>query len=329
MRSHFNHQLVSRGLMAAAAVFALAVSRAQAEDSFPTGSVKIIVPFAAGGTTDAAMRVLGDELGKHWGQPVIIDNKPGGDTVLAMVDAKKAPNDGHTLVITTSTSLTVNPLLYSRIPYNPQADFEAVTTLFEFPLSLVVSSNLGANSVGDFLKRAKDGDLSYASLGNGSLGHLVVEGLKGKSGIDVAHIPYDGVGPIALAMQSAEADFTLMSAASLQSVLDSGAAKALAIGSKERSPKYPDVPSMEEVGLEGLNAVDWMAILAPAGTDAATIQTIYDGIKVAAATPGFVNIMDKLDRNVVVQTPEATATRIVQELEHWRPLIAELGLKAD
>ena len=240
---------------------------AQAQ-AYPTKPIRIIVPYPPGGGIDVLSRVLGERLSQRLGQPVLVDNRPGGGTILAAEQAARATPDGYTLMVTTDATLSVNPYLYSKLPYDPVKDFAPITQLVLLNQLLLANPAVPANSLKELIAYAKahPGKLNYASYGSGSQPHLAMEMLKSQAGIDIVHVPYKGIPQAVPAAIAGEVQLTFSGAASSQAYLKAGRLKALAVGGKNRLALLPDVPTFAEAGFPDVPANAWFGLFAPAAT---------------------------------------------------------------
>jgi tripartite-type tricarboxylate transporter receptor subunit TctC len=240
---------------------------AQAQ-AYPTKPIRIIVPYPAGGGIDVISRVLGERLSQRLGQPVLVDNRPGGGTILAAEQVARAAPDGYTLMVTTDATLSVNPHLYSKLSYDPVKDFAPITQLVLLNQLLLANPAVPANSLKELIAyaRANPGKLNYASYGSGSQPHLAMEMLKSQAGIDIVHVPYKGIPQAVPAAIAGEVQLTFSGVASSQAYLKAGRLKALAVGGKSRLALLPEVPTFAESGFPDVPANAWFGLFAPAGT---------------------------------------------------------------
>ena len=218
--------------------------------AFPTKPVRVIVAYPAGGGIDVMARQIGERLSKTWGQPVVVENKPGANTIVAADTAAKAAPDGHTIFMTTDATFSINPHLYKKLPYDPERDFMPVTMLVLLQQMMVAHPSVPANTLAELVDYAKKnpGKLNYASYGSGSQPHLSGEMLKHKAGIDLVHVPYKGISLAVPAVIAGEVQLTFSGIASGMGPLKAGRIKALAIGGKARSPLLPQIPTFAELG---------------------------------------------------------------------------------
>ena len=263
------------GVAAVVAVWSLSATLTWAQE-WPTRAVKLVVPYPAGGGVDVMARALAQKLQDKWQQAVTVDNRPGANTLLGTELVARA-NDQHTLLFTTDATFTINPHLYSKLPYDLDRDFIPVTHLVSFSQMLVVNADLPANNLTELIALAsrKPGSLSYASYGPGSQPQLATEMLKQKTGTFMVHIPYRGIPQAVMAVVSNEVPMTWSGIVSARPHLASKRIKAIAYGGKTRAAAYPQVPTMTELGYPEVDANVWVGLFVPSNTSAATVQKIH------------------------------------------------------
>lgn len=319
-----------------AIVFAAAPATAQT--SWPTKPVKIVVPFAPGGTTDILARAVAPELSKALGQPFIVENRAGaGGNIGADLVAKSAP-DGYTVLMGTVGTHGINKALYTRLAYDPQKDFAPITLVAGVPNVMVMNTEtaktLGIHSVPDFIRYAKahPGKLNMASSGNGTSIHLAGELFKSMTGIYMAHIPYTGSGPAMMAMVSGSVDVMFDNLPSAMPQIKGGKLKAFAVTSAQRSAALPDLPTIAEAGgpmLKGFDASSWFGLLAPAGTPPDIVKRLQEEVAKALNTPAM---KEKLLAQGAIpsgNTPQQFTAFINAEHEKWAKVVKASGAKVD
>ncbi len=252
-----------------------AIANFASAQEWPTRSVKIVVPYPAGGGVDVMARALGQRLQEKWQQPVTIDNRPGANTLLGTEQVARA-TDNHTLLFTTDATFTINPHLYKKLPYDLERDFHAITQLVSFSQMLVVNGDLPVNNLQELLAlaKAKPGSLSYASYGPGSQPQLATEMLKQKAGVFIVHIPYRGIPQAVTAVVSNEVPMTWSGIVSARAHIASKRIKAIAYGGKTRAAAYPQVPTMTELGFPEVDANVWVGLFAPTSFSNAWVNKI-------------------------------------------------------
>ena len=295
--------------------------------AFPDKPVTIVVPFAAGGTTDLAARTIGEVLSEKWGEPVVVENRPGAGNIIALSSVAQAPADGYTMLIAPDPALSVNPMVYSSLPYDVERDFQPVTTLVKFPLAVVVSAKLGVETLQEFIDLAKTKELNYGSFGPGTAPHLTMEVLQSAAGFTINHVPYNGAAPVRLAIQSGEVDATVMGLGSSRPIRESGEAVAVALDGDERDPLSPDTPSFAEAGYAEVKAPAWWAVLVPNGTPGDIVTQLNADIIEATKDERFKKFLENGGFRPTEDSPEDTATLIKDTTEYWRPVIEKIDLK--
>ena len=336
-RNFRSNRLLALAGTALAAIYLIA-NNAWAQGAWPTKPVKIVVPFAPGGTTDILARAIAPELGKAFGQQFIVDNRGGaGGNIGAELVAKSA-NDGYTLLMGTVGTHGINRALYAKLPYDPIKDFAPITLVASVPNVMVMNTEkaraLGINNVQDFIRYAKanPGKLNMASSGNGTSIHLAGELFKTMTGTFMLHMPYRGSAPALLDMVGGNMDVMFDNLPSSMAHIKAGKLKALAVTSAQRSAALPDVPTVEEAGgpaLKGFEASSWFGLLAPAGTPADVVQRIQQEVAKALASPA---VKERLLAQGAIpggNTPAEFAGLIDSEHRKWAQVVKASGAKVD
>ncbi len=302
---------------------------AQAAD-YPVKQIRLVVPFAAGGNTDIAARLLAQGLTADLKQTVYVDNKVGAGTAVGTEDVARSPADGYTLLFTT-VGLAVNPSLYKNLRYDAKRDFSPVAHVVSSSPVILMHPSIPAANLSEFLTYAKaKGPLSYGSAGVGSAMHLHAEQFRIETGLTVTHIPYRGEGPALVDLVAGRTQFHFGSIASASQFIDSGALKALAVVSAKRSPLLPKVPTAIEAGVPGFVTSTWGVILVPAGTSPAVIQTLNEAINRVMALPeNFARFIELGFEPLSNSTPASTGQFIDTETQYWATLIKKLGITAE
>ncbi|HEX6722894.1 MAG TPA: tripartite tricarboxylate transporter substrate binding protein [Burkholderiaceae bacterium] len=279
--------LISAGLM-------LAPGGSIAQADYPNKPIKLIVGFAPGGSTDIVARIVAQRLGERLGQTVTVENKAGaGGTIGADLTAKSAP-DGYTLTLGTTSTHAIAAGAYSKLPYDPVADFTQISLVAITPYLLVVNPQVNASSLAEFVTLAKSqpGKLNYASAGNGTATHLAMEMLKDAAGIDLVHIPYKGNAPADAAIIGGEVQAVFGSMPALLQNTKANKVRPLAVGTPARSPALPDVPTVSEQGYPGFEAALWLGVMGPANMPRGVVERLHKEIAALVATPEFKAAMD-------------------------------------
>ena len=307
-----------------------------AQTAWPSKPVRIVVPFAPGGTTDILARAVAPELSKVFGQSFIVDNRGGAGGNLGADQVAKATPDGYALLMGTVGTHGINKSLYARLPYDPQKDFAPITLVAGVPNVMVMNTEkakaMGINNVMDFIQYAKThpGQLNMASSGNGTSIHLAGELFKSKTGIFMTHIPYTGSGPALMGLVSGTVDVMFDNLPSAMALIKAGKLKAFAVTSSQRSAALPDVPTIEEAGkLKGFEATSWFGLLAPAGTPSDIVLRIQQETSKALNLP---SIKEKLLAQGAIpsgNTPQEFAALIDAEIKKWAPVVKASGARVD
>ena len=285
-----------RALVAAAITAGLmwvpAASIAQAD--YPNKTIKLIVGFAPGGSTDIVGRIVAQRLGERLGQTVAVENKAGAGGTIGADLAAKAPPDGYTLTLGTTSTHAIAAGAYSKLPYDPVADFTQISLVAITPYLLVVNPQVKASSLAEFVTLAKSqpGKLNYASAGNGTATHLAMEMLKDAAGIDLVHIPYKGNAPADAAILGGEVQAVFGSMPALLQNTKANKVRPLAVGTTARSPALPDVPTVAEQGYAGFEAALWLGVMGPANMPRSVVDRLHKEIAAVVATPEFKAAMD-------------------------------------
>jgi tripartite-type tricarboxylate transporter receptor subunit TctC len=272
-------------------LFILAAAAAQnaVAQNWPSKPVRVVVAYPPGGGIDVMGRQIAEKLTAAWGQPVVVDNRPGANTIVATDAVAKSAADGYTVLLTTDATFSINPHLYAKLPFDTQKDFIPVTMLVLLQQLLVANSNVSFNNLEQLIKGAKDkpGTINYASYGSGSQPHLSGEMLKYKAGIDLVHVPYKGISLAVPAVMAGEVQLTFAGIATSTAPLKSGRIKALAIGGAKRSPLFPDVPTFAELGYPEVETHAWFGLFLPAGSPKEAVSRIYADVKRIIDDPEF------------------------------------------
>ncbi len=313
----------------AALVLAFSSSAVLAQ-AYPNKPVKIIVPFGPGGFTDVVARILGQKLTLAMGQSFIIENKPGAGSMIGTDFVAKAPPDGYTLVIV-STTHVISPWVYKNVPYDPIKGFAAVTKLVDSPYVLLVNPKVTARNVKEFIALAKahPGTLHYASSGNGSAQHLIGGLFVSMTGAPLVHVPYRSSNLAATDLVAGVVESSFAGVPNALVHVPSGKLRALAVTSAKRIPQLPDVPTMQEAGVPGYDASIWLALLAPAGTPRDIINRLNSEIAKIMAMPESQKAMFDAGVDVSLSTPEAMTQLMIHELDKWGKVVKETGVKLE
>jgi tripartite-type tricarboxylate transporter receptor subunit TctC len=312
--------------------FGALVATAAMAQTWPTKPVRIVVAYPPGGGIDVMARQLADKLTPAWGQPVVVENKPGANTIVATDAVAKSAADGHTILMTTDATFSINPHLYARLPYDAQRDFMPVTMLVLLHQLLVAHPSLQANSLSELisLAKARPGAINYASYGSGSQPHLAGEMLKNKAGIDLVHIPYKGISLAVPAVMAGEVQLTFAGIATSMAPLKSGRIKPIAIGGTKRSPLLPQVPTFSELGYPEVETHAWFGLFLPTGSPKEAVSKIHSDVKRILDEPEFrqKQLIEK-GYDVVGSSPDEFATYIKKDSENRARAVRISGAKAE
>jgi tripartite-type tricarboxylate transporter receptor subunit TctC len=297
--------------------------------SFPDRPVRIIVPYAPGGGNDTLARVLGQKLEEQWGKPVIIENKSGGNTIIATEFAAKQPADGYTILMV-STVFSVNPSLLQKLPYDTLANFTPVILAGTAPNVLVTKPSLPVNSVKELIDyaHANPGKLTYGFPGVGTTPHLAVELFNNDAKIKAVGVVFRGTQPQLLALLSGDLDYMFDVTSSLELVKD-GRLKGLAVTVSQRLDQFPQIPTMVEAGLPGYEAYTWFGFVVPAGTPPEVVAQINEGFNKGIQDPLVRERMDNLGIRLAGGSPEEFSRHIRSEMDKWGAVIRKAGIKPE
>ena len=317
-------------LLGAICLVTIAGGEARGE-RYPTRSVRIIVPAAAGGALDVNARKVADKLSLALGQAVIVDNKPGANGIIGTDLAAKAKPDGYTLLMGSTSTLTINPSLYSSLPYHPLEDFAPITLAVRGSPIMLVGASLPVKTLTEFidLAKSKPGQLHYGSPGNGSIQHLAGMLLERNAGIEMVHVPYKNQAEIVSDVISGRIEAMIEFGAMAIPLVKAGKLRALAIAGPARKPDLPDVPTAAEAGAGGFEVIGWHGYLAPAGTPPEIIEKLNRSIRAAIVAADYSNWVVSLGSEVVGGSPQAFAQIIRADLAAWNALMRESGVRIE
>lgn len=312
----------------ALAAFAAPAAHAQAAAEFPTATVRLFVPFAAGGPTDVVARILAEQLSARWGgKPVVIENRPGAGTIIATAAVAKAPADGHTMLMATN-SLLINPAISQSLPYDTAKDFQPVSMVATQPVALVATKSFAPNNVAELIAEAKKTPLNYTSPGPRGVGHLAGEMLKQRAGVEMTHINYNGSAPALTDVIAGRVPLMFDIWHSSRRHVESGALKLIASASAERLPGAPNVPTMTET-YPGFEVMAFNALVAPAGVPAAVLDKLSADIRAVVNSEAFRERVKNLGINAYGNTPAELDAWMAREIARWQQVAKAANLKAD
>jgi len=299
-------------------------------DNYPSRSIRFVVPLAAGGGTDIISRLFAQKLTESWGQQLVVDNRPGAGGLIGAQIAATAPADGYTMMMV-SSSFTVLPSMYSKMPYDTERDFAPVSRLITFPFLLVTYPSVQAKSAKELIAmaNAKPGSINYASGGSGSAAHLAAELFKSLSASNFTHVPYKGTGAAITAILSGEVAFGFYSESSTRDYIKAGRLKVLASTAARRSASLPDVPTIAESALPGYEASTWAGVLFPSGTPGVIIKKLHADLIRILGMPDMKDKIATLSFQPVGSSPEEFAATIKSEIVKWGKVVRESGAKVE
>ena len=325
------HPLNRRRVIAGLPLGLMALSMGAQADAWPSKPISLVVPFAPGGTSEIVARSVAAELTKQVGVSVYVDNKPGGAGVTAMTEVSKAAPDGYTLILTHVGTLAVNPYMLKNQPYDVNRDFTPVTLLAKVPNVYVIHPDVPARNFREFLAYAKANPrkLNYGSAGNASAGHLAMEYLKLVTGLFITHIPYRGTGPQLTDLLAGRTQASSAGMPALGAHIRSGKLRAIAVGTQQRIPAMPDVPTVAEMGYKNFETSQWYGLHVPAGTPAEIIKRLqeecYKDLRSSAVTERFTT-----DNALGGGGPSAEYAEFVRKEQIvWRDIVQRAGIKPD
>jgi tripartite-type tricarboxylate transporter receptor subunit TctC len=317
-------------LMAAASLLALA-SAVHAEPGYPAKPIRLIVPFAPGGSTDVLARLLAEALRPELGQPVIVENKAGAGGNIGGDFVAKAPPDGYTLLIAAAGPTVINPSLYARMPYDPAKDLRPVTLLIQEPNLMAINPKIPAKTVPEFIAYAKSRptEVSFGSPGNGSPAHLAGEWFNQLTGTTMVHVPYKGTGPALNDLLAGQIAMMIDNMPALWPHVQSGKLRALAVSTDKRATAAPDIPTVVESGVKGFSFGAWKGLMVPAATPPEIVERLHAAATKALAKPDFRKRLIDLGAEPVGNTPAQFAAIIKIETASWAALVKSTGTKLD
>jgi tripartite-type tricarboxylate transporter receptor subunit TctC len=303
-------------------ILALVWSLPAAAQAWPSKTVRVIVPFGPGSTPDVVARLVAERLQQKFGQPFVIENRPGASGNIGTDAVAKAEPDGYTIGVSIGGPLAINPLLFSAMPYNPEKDLALITMLVTQPSALAVNARINAGSVPglvDLLKK-NPGQYTFGSIGNGSLSHLAMEAIALKSGTEMVHVPYGSSPEAVTALIRGDVQIACLPAISVTPQVATGKLKILAISTPARSPLLPGIPTLKEAGID-VEADAWMGLIAPAGTPDPIIATLQRATADIVTSPEIRGKLAAQSMEPIPTTPEQFRARIASDVARWAPVI--------
>jgi tripartite-type tricarboxylate transporter receptor subunit TctC len=309
----------------------LAGSPSLAQPAYPSRTIKIIVPYPAGGTTDLLGRLFADQIKTGFGAVVVVENKPGAGTTLGADQVAKSDPDCYTLLLATSTTLAINKTLYKKLPYDPATDFAPIGLIAGVPFALIINPAIPANNLAEFIAYAKSKPgLAYGSAGNGSPQHLGAEMLKTAAGIDIRHVPYRGSVPAMLDVIAGHIPFMVVDLQPALQQIREGKVRVLGVTTPKRVTAAPDIPTIAEGGLAGFELVAWQGAVAPAGTPRPIVDALAGQIAKMLADPATRDKLSAISLEPMPpSTPDGFAAYIKTEIERWAVIVKNSGAELE
>jgi tripartite-type tricarboxylate transporter receptor subunit TctC len=320
--------MIARRSLLAVSLAAALPARAQTQ-AWPSKPIKMVVPYAPGGTTDVIARMVAEHLGRRLGQNIIVDNRPGKGAMVGTALVAKAPPDGYTLLMSVISGLAISPALYGGGDFDPMGDFIHISIASRNPSVLVVNPDFKARSFKEYVEiaRAEPGKLAYATSGAGSSNHLLGARLEQVIGAALVHVPYRGAGPAMVDTISGNVPSMFDSLPSAAPHIKAGKVRALAVSGEERSPAFPDVPTMKEQGYPDLVSYSWFGIAVPAKTPQSIVDRLATEMQIVLKEPAVVKRWEEIGAEASTMTP-AEVTRFIQdEVDKWVPVVKASGAK--
>ena len=297
--------------------------------SFPTKPVRIIVPQTPGGASDALARIVGQKLSEKWGQPVVIENRPGAGGNIGMDAVAKAPGDGYTLLMSYVGSHAINPSIYSKLPFDPEADFVAVATLANVPFAAAVNSAVPVNNMKTLAAYAAQKPVSFGSAGNGSVNHLLGEMFNTASGAKMQHVPYKGAAPALTDLISGQIQVVFTSLPSVAQHIRGGTVKGLSVTGSRRAAAFKDIPTIAESGYPGFVINPWFGLFASKGTPAAVVKLIHTDVKKVMEDKDLQDKFAALGAEPFETTPQEFQAMLHADIKTWAAVVKSSGATAD
>lgn len=323
--------MLDRHLVRIAAAAALAVNSLASAQTYPVKPVKLIIPFPAGGNTDALGRQIMQKLGDTLGQQFYVENRGGAGSVIGAEAAAKSPADGYTLFFGSTGSLASQPSLQPKLPYDPIASFAPITALAAAPVVIMVTASMPVSNLAEFIDyaKARPGKLTFGSAGIGHFLHVSGEAFNVAAGTKLFHVPYKGTSQILADMFGGRLDIMIDTIVQYAEHVRSGKLKALAVGWKTRLPRMPNIPTATEAGLPGYEFASFFGLLAPAGTPVEIVKRLNAEVVKILGTPEVVDTLGKMGLEPYPQTPEQYAALIADDLAKWKRIVSEVGIKLE
>ncbi len=316
-------------VLAMATVLGVVLSTPAQAQGFPVRPVRIVVPQAPGGASDALARIVAARLSTRWGQQVVVENKAGAGGNIGMEEVARSAGDGHTLLMSYVGTHAINGALYPKLPFDPEKDFAPVATLATLPFVAVVSPSLPARTMQELAELSKRQPVSFGSAGNGSVNHLLGEMFNATAGVKITHIPYRGAAPALTDLLAGQIQVVYTSLPSVVGFIRDGRLRPLAVTSATRSPSFPDIPTVAESGYAGFDVNPWFGLFAPAATPAALVQRINADINEVLRQSETAEKFKAAGAEVFVSSPAQFGTLLRDDIVKWTKVVRDSGAKVD
>jgi len=307
----------------------LLLSAASLVHAFPERQVQIIVPQTPGGASDTLARVIAAKLSAKWGQPVVVENRPGAGGNIGMEAVARAKADGHTLLMSYVGTHAINGALYAKLPFDPEKDFAAVATLATLPFVAVTSPQVPAKSMAELVELARAGRVTYGSAGNGSVNHLLGEMFNAAAGVSMTHVPYRGAAGALTDLMGGQIQVVFTSMPSVAGHIQKGTVRPLAVTSAKRAAAFASIPTIAESGFAGFDVTPWFGLFAPAGTPPAVVARINRDVNEALRAADVVEKFTEQGAEPYLTTPEQCADVLKRDIGTWSKIVKASGAKVD
>jgi tripartite-type tricarboxylate transporter receptor subunit TctC len=318
---------ISRRRWLATGALALATwpARGRAASDFPQRPVRLVVPYSVGVGPDVVARAVADRLAQAWGQPVLVDNKPGASGIVAFGDVRRTPPDGHTLYLADTATLAINPLMHDTLPYDPQRDLEPLSLLFRATFVILTGTNNRLRSIADLLAaaRSRPGSVSYASLGHGHASHVAIESFAQAADIRLLHVPFKDAGALFTTVAQGDVDFTVFSLNSVAGLVGAGKLRPLAVAARQRLASHPALPTVAEAGGPAVEMHPWAALVTVAGTPAPVLGRLQQDIVAALSSPEVRGRAEQAGFEITPSTPQGLRDRVAADRALYAPLVGD------
>jgi tripartite-type tricarboxylate transporter receptor subunit TctC len=328
------HRRISRTAVAAVVALLSAAAPAQAQSdavkTYPNRAVRFVNPSSPGGGADIIGRIVAQQFSKSFGQNVINDNRPGGSNIIATEIVQKSPPDGYTLLVSVTGTFVTNPLVFAKLPYGDR-DFETISIIADAPFILIAHPSVPAKSVRELvaLARARPGEMSYASFGNGSSSHLAGELFQAMTKTKLLHVPYKGSAPGMVDLLAGNISVKFDSGFAVVPYINTSRIRTLGVAALKRLPKIPEVPTLDEQGLKEFESGSWYALMAPAGTPREIVMKLHAETVKAIKVPEINQRIIELAAYPIGNTPEEFSAQIVRERNRWAKVVKDAGIKPE